>query len=61
MLLEINQQDLYGPLAQLVEQQTLNLTVGGSNPLWLTTTMRMHISIEISILIRVRIIFYTSI
>ena len=25
-----------GPLAQLVEQQTLNLMVGGSNPLWLT-------------------------
>ena len=25
----------YGPLAQLVEQQTLNLRVVGSNPTWL--------------------------
>ena len=28
------------PLAQLFEQQTLNLMVGGSIPLWRTTTIK---------------------
>ena len=28
--------EFYAPLAQLVEQQTLNLMVGGSTPLWRT-------------------------
>ena len=31
-----NVQIKYAPLAQLVEQQTLNLMVGGSTPLWRT-------------------------
>lgn len=30
-----NQDSFYGPLAQLVEQQTLNLWVAGSKPAWL--------------------------
>ena len=42
------------PLAQLVEQQTLNLMVGGSIPLWRTITI---IKINLNIEKNIRFIF----
>ena len=33
---------VHAPLAQLVEQQTLNLMVGGSTPLWRTTLFKKN-------------------
>ena len=34
---------IFAPLAQLVEQQTLNLMVGGSIPLWRTNKKKANV------------------
>ena len=38
----------FGPLAQMVEQQTLNLRVKGSIPLWLTTILTTARVVELA-------------
>ena len=54
---------IYAPLAQLVEQQTLNLMVGGSNPLWRTiySDFRYKIKYLKSIFLLIFVILYEKI
>ena len=43
-----SKQLIYAPLAQLVEQLTLNQMVGGSNPLWCTKEKQDSFSFFVS-------------